>query len=134
MQQDDRTGVFQDRHDFEQDLTARKYFWAVVRAYLDVLETPPLVAISYEWEFPNRKLGAQMIEYKVDCDNAVKAALNGNPALIEDFNNLIRGVSVTNANYIITRVSRKFKLFKLIPHVYFKVIKRGRKRHQAGAA
>lgn len=131
--QDARTGVFQSRHDFNESLTARKYFWGVVRVYLDVLETPPLVSVSCT-EIPNRKLSAQMIEFKVDTDNAVKAGLNGNTSLIEDFHNLIRGESVQNANDIIKRVAKKFRRFKLIPHEYFITIKRGRKRHQAGVA
>jgi hypothetical protein len=101
--------------------------------YLDVLETPPLVSVSCT-EIPNRKLSAQMIEFKVDTDNAVKAALNDNASLIEDFHLLIRGESVQNANDIIKRVAKKFRRFKLIPHEYFITIKRGRKRHQAGVA
>ena len=131
--QDARTGVFQSRHDFNESLTARKYFWAVAKVYLDVLETPPLVSVSCT-DIPNRKLNAQMIEFKVDCDNAVKAGLDNNASLIEDFHSLIRGESVQNENDIIKRVAKKFRRFKLIPHEYFITIKRGRKRHQAGAA
>lgn len=131
--QDARTGVFQSRHDFNESLTARKYFWSVAKAYLDVLETPPLAAISYT-DLPNRRLNAQMIEFKVDTDNAVKAALDSNGSLIEDFHSLIRGGSVQNENYIINRVGKKFRRFKLIPHEYFVTVKKGRKRHQAGAA
>jgi hypothetical protein len=135
MQQDDRTGVFQDRHDFEQNLNLRKYFWAVAQAYISVLETPALCAISYDDEFPNRKLGAQMIEFKCDVYLANVAALNGNPSLLEDWNRLvINGEKVPNANSIINRCSRVYRSRKLIPHVYFTVIKKGRKRRHAGAA
>jgi hypothetical protein len=134
MQHDDRTGVFHDRHDFEQNLNARKYFWAVAQAYISVLETPPLVAISYDDERPNRKLSAQMIEFKADCDNGVKVALNNNPSLIDDWNRLIRGDKVPNQNDIIAKVGKTWRKFHLIPHVYFRVIKKGRKRRQAGAA
>src|SRR6266852_883229 len=111
-------GVFRSRVDFERHRDARNGFWSVATAYLEVLETPPLVAISHDPEFPNRKLGAQMIEYKVDCDNAVKAALDDNPSLVEDFHKLIRGSDVPHANHIIAKCAKQFRQFQLLPHLY----------------
>ena len=134
MEQDGRTGVFQNRREFEETISARNYFYAVARAYLDVLETPALCAISYDEERPNRKLGAQMIEFKVDCDNGVKAALNNNPSLIEDCNRLIRGEKVPNRNDIIAKVGKTWRKFHLIPHEYFITIKRGRKSQPIAVA
>lgn len=129
-------GVFESHGDFERKRDARKYFWSVIRAYVEVLEMPPLTAISYDPNYPNRRLGPQTIEFKTDVENATKVALDNNPSLFDDWNRLIRGENVSNANEIIVKCARLYRSRQLIPHFYFVTIKRGRNRQadSVGAA
>jgi hypothetical protein len=128
MQEDARIGVFNSRREFDEIISSRNYFFAVLRGYTNVLETPPIVAISYDPDVPSRKLGAQMIEFLADCDIGVRVALNGNPSLIEDFARLLQGDKVPSQTDIINKVGREWRKRRLIPQEYFRVIKQGRKR------
>jgi hypothetical protein len=128
------TGVYGSHTEYERQRNARHYFKRVIEAYIDVQNTPCIAATSYDPFVRNPKLGADLIHYIVDVENASKKALGNSPSLFEQWQRMVDGESVTNAASIVARCARLYQARQLAPTDYFRVIKRGRKRHQAGAS
>lgn len=129
------TGVFESHTEYEKQRNAGHYFWRVINGYIDVRNTPPLTAISYDPEVRNPKLGADLIHFIVDVENSTRQSLGNNPALFEQWQRLVSGEDVPNAASIVARCARLYQARQLAPTTYFRVLKVGRKRHRhAGAA
>lgn len=130
MSQDDRIGIFESYSDFERQRGARRCFKQVVEAYVNARNTPPIVAISYDPSRRNHKLDAHTIHYLCDVENASRQALGKSRELFHQWQRLVRGEDVPNANSIITRCGRLYQARQLAPHLYFRTVKRGRERGQ----
>ena len=127
------TGVFESHSEYEKQRNARHYFWRVINGYIDVRNTPPLTAINYDPSIRNPKLGADLIHFIVDVENASKKALGDNAVLLEQWQRLVRGDTVPNAASIIQKCARIYRARSLAPTDYFKFVKKGRKRHPDAA-
>lgn len=130
------TGVYRSHAEYQEQRYSKHYFKGVVDAYIDVRNTPSLAAISHDPAVINPKLGADLIHYIVDVENATRKSLDNNPALIEQWEQLVCGNTVPNAASIIRKCARIYRARKLLPGEYFKVIKQGRRdrRSMGGAA
>lgn len=129
------TGVYSSHAEYQEQKYATQYFKRVIDAYIDVRNTPPVAAISHDPAVINPKLGADLIHYCVDVENATRKSLNNNPALFEQWEKLVCGDAVPNAASIIRKCAKIYRARKLLPVEYFKVIKQGRRdRRVAGAA
>jgi hypothetical protein len=105
----------------------RKTFWQVSDFYLDARNTPSLCAINYDETVPNRRMGANLIHFIVDCENATKKALDNDPELLERWQTIIeKEKDVPGSASIISKCGRLYSIRKLIPSDYFRVIRKGR--------
>jgi hypothetical protein len=125
-------GAFENHNEYYESKIAAKTFWSVARAYSEALEAHPVVALNYnDEEPPNRRLGPALIEFKVDCERIAKKALGNDQGLYANWLKLIDGQDVPNANHIIRRVGNAFMKAQLVPWLYFRKIRLGRKRGAA---
>jgi hypothetical protein len=130
---DSRMGVFCSHSEFQRKVNARQRFWRVVRAFNEVSLLSPIVAINPDPLAKCTKLDVVGIHFLCDVELATRRALGHNPALLDQWQRLIHGDDVPNATNIIDRCSRVYHARQLLPYLYFRNQKQGRRR-EAGAA
>jgi hypothetical protein len=119
------TGVYSSHFDYQQQKSLRIYFDQVVAGYEDVMNASPLPACSYDEESRPRRLGPELVHYKIDVEHAVATALDGNPQLIEQwFRHVVDGEEVSDS--VVRKTARIFQARKLRPRDYYLSIRKGR--------
>jgi hypothetical protein len=128
------TGSFESRADFENQKRENGTFWNVIETYIGIRQRHPLAAINLDPLAPPTKLSFDLVDFLVDVELATGRVLT--PALYLLWQQLIEGEKIPAASerVIIARCSRIYSERGLLPVKYFRRIKHGRKRHQAGAA
>lgn len=128
------TGTFQSHRDFENHRRENSTFWNVIDAYISIRQRHPVTALTLDETAPSTKLTFDLIDYLVDVELATRRALT--PALYLLLQQLLEGEKIPSASQrvIIARCSRIYSERGLLPVKYFRKIKKGRKRHQTGAA
>lgn len=128
------TGTFQSHSDFEKHKRENGTFWGVIETYIGIRQRHPVSAINLDQFAPPTRLTFELVEYLADVILATRRILT--PALYLLWERLIEGEKIPAASQrvIIARCSRIYSERGLLPVKYFRKVKRGRKRHQAGAA
>jgi hypothetical protein len=100
---------------------------------LDFRQRPPLTAVNHDLYAPPTKLTFDLVDYLADVELAVRRVLE--PNLYSQWKTFIRGGEIPSATerVILSRCSRIFEERGLLPWIYFKVIKKGRKHRQSDA-
>lgn len=121
-------GSFESRTDFIQKRRENSTFWKVIDTYLDFRQRHPLTAVNYDLYAPPTKLTFDLVDYLADVELAVRRVLE--PNLYSQWKTFIRGGEIPSATerVILARCSRIFEERGLLPWIYFKIIKKGRRR------
>src|SRR3954465_7951294 len=120
------TEVYESHIHYEQQKRWRRIFDAVIDGYRDVLCASPLVASNPDDEVRARRLGPDLIHYKVDIENATRQALK-NVVLIKAWGKIVEGVDPVPAAVLAQLVSKCGRIYmarKLTPYDYFRIVKR----------
>jgi len=128
------TGTLQSHSDVEKHKRENGTFWGVIETYIGIRQRHPMSAINLDESAPPTRLTSDLVDYLADVELATRRVLT--PALYLLWQQLIEGEKIPAASQkvIIARCSRIYSERGLLPIKYFRKIKRGRKRHQAGAA
>jgi hypothetical protein len=119
------TGVYESHSAYEQQKALRIYFDQVVAGYEDVLNASPLPACTFDDESRPRRLGPELVHYKIDIEHAVAKALDDNPQLIDQwYQHVIDGAEISDS--IVRKTARIFQARKLKPSDYYRFIRKGR--------
>ncbi|HKV92336.1 MAG TPA: hypothetical protein VJW20_07290 [Candidatus Angelobacter sp.] len=115
-----------ERPESERQRLAR-HFHQVASTYVRIRSLSPMAAVNIDDESrPNLKLNAEAIHFAIDCERATAKALNNDPALLAQWQQLAEGTTqVPDAAKITHRCGRIYEQRRLIPHRYFQRIKRG---------
>jgi hypothetical protein len=121
-------GTFESHSAYEQQKRWTTIFYQVIAAYYDVLCTSPLVACNYDDEVRPRRLGPGLQHFKIDVDNATAKALENNPVLLEQWEQLVNEEPVppNTAESIARKCGRIYQARHLSPAIYFAHVRKGR--------
>jgi hypothetical protein len=121
-------GVYESRHEYEQEVKDGKYFWQVINAYRAMREMSPLAAINYDPFSKQKKLVIPLVVFLADVDIVTRKTLK-TPELLKQWKKLVAGEEIPQAAIakIIGKCARTYKQAGLAPVSYFKHIKVGRK-------
>lgn len=121
-------GTFESRGDYKRQRQWRMVFNEAVRGYRDALAASPLVAASYDEDVRPRRLGAELIHFKIDIEHATEKALQGRPDLLAVWHRIVHEDESIPANLyarVALRCGRIYLARKLTPYEYFTVIRHG---------
>jgi hypothetical protein len=120
------TGVYESHSKYEEQKRLKGIFDSVISAYRDVISLSPLVACNYDPDVRSRRLGPEMILYKIDIQISTAKALKNNPELIRQWENAVFDEDVNVGPSIVRQCARVYQLRKLQPHIYMKKMRKGR--------
>lgn len=115
-----------ERPESERRRLAR-HFHQVASTYIRMRSLSPVSAFRIDDEAaPNLKLNAEVIHFCIDVERATAKALNNDPALLAQWQQLAEGTTqVPDAAKITHCCGRVYEQRRLIPHQYFQHVRRG---------
>lgn len=128
------TGTFQSRSDYQRHKYWHQVFAETMKGYRDVLAASPLVASTFDDEIRPRRLGPELIHYRIDIERATEKALSGRPDLLKVWVDIVEeaeGIPANVYSQIASRCGRFYSSRKLTPCEYYRTIKKGRKDRRA---
>ena len=118
-------GRFKSHKQYERTKANQNYFDSVVKAFSQLSEYAPVVAVNYDPLASAKKLTPNISNFLCDVEIATKKALK-TPALLEQWKKLIEEERVSHAVAIsiVNRCARLYRKRNLAPYEYFRVIRK----------
>jgi hypothetical protein len=121
------TGVYTSHASYERQREAKSYFERVIKGYRHIRLLSPIVSINCDPLAKSTKLDVAGIHFLADVALATRKALNNDPQLLDQWEQLMDGQDVPNASSIVRRCASVYERRKLAPSTYFRTIKEGRR-------
>jgi hypothetical protein len=121
-------GVYESHSDYQQQKSWRRIFDSVISGYIAALSASPLIASNPDDEAITRRLGPEILHFRVDVEHATAHALKST-ALYKVWQQIIEGENVPGS--MVIQIANKcgpvFQQRGLIPYNYFLRIRKGRR-------
>jgi hypothetical protein len=119
-------GVYESHSDYQQQKSWRRIFDSVVGAYIAALSTSPLIASNPDDEAITRRLGPELLHFRVDVEHVAARSLKSQE-LYKIWQQIIQGENVPSSmvSRIVAKTAPEFQRMGLVPYEYFRHIKRG---------
>jgi hypothetical protein len=125
----DVSEVYERQRHQERQRKWWRVFNDVIEGYRDVLSASPLVACNPDDEVRVRRLGPDLIHYKIDIENATRRVLKDS-TLLRAWEQIVEGHTVPRPVFalVASKCGRIYTSRKLTRYDYFTSVKRGRRR------